>query len=239
MVLGCGRSGTSIFGELFGAISTYAYRSEPSFDLVMASDFSTPQAFKVPRESLHHPAPPGLSFPLDAFLSVAPDAAIFWIVRHPLDAIASLRVGIGRDWGHHPRPPDWRAWLARPLIERCAHHWSFLNGTGFSQTGGRAHVMRFEAMIADPELFATEACETAGIDPLAQRADISSWTRRVRDEYDRNLEAATSRAYSENRTRRRLDRWREDLSAEDLDAALPIIAPVAASFGYVLPDGSR
>src|SRR5690606_10306523 len=100
--------------------------SEPPFESVINADFARPQAFKVPRESPGFPARPGLSFPLEEFRVRAPNAAVFWIVRHPLDAVCSLRVGIGSNWGHHPRPPDWRDWLDRPLVERCAHHWAFL-----------------------------------------------------------------------------------------------------------------
>ena len=113
MVLGCGRSGTSIFGELFDHLSIYTYRSEPPFADVVDADFSSPLAFKVPRESEGFAPDTGLSFPLARLRSAAPRMRFFWIVRHPLDAICSLKVGIGKNWGHHPRPPDWEEWLAR------------------------------------------------------------------------------------------------------------------------------
>ncbi len=125
LILGCGRSGTSIFGELFEHLPGYRYRSEPPFAALLAEGYGTPQAFKVPRESPRHPPTPGLSFPLQTLLdAVQGTLAVYWQVRHPLDAIASLRVGIAKSWGHHPRPPDWRQWLERPLVERCAHHWA-------------------------------------------------------------------------------------------------------------------
>src|SRR5262245_41559406 len=124
VILGCGRSGTSIFGELFEHIPGYAYYSEPSFDEVIGLSFKDPVAIKVPRESEAHPAKAGLSFPMNVLLSVLPEQRKFyWQVRHPLDAIASLRVGIAQNWGHHPKPRDWEEWLDRPLIEQCAHHW--------------------------------------------------------------------------------------------------------------------
>lgn len=46
MVLGCGRSGTSIFGELFDYIGDYSYSSEPPFEDIMKSDFSTPRGIQ-------------------------------------------------------------------------------------------------------------------------------------------------------------------------------------------------
>jgi hypothetical protein len=134
VILGCGRSGTSIFGELFEKIPGYSYFSEPSFETVINLDFNSPVAIKVPRESSKYPAPDGLSFPIDVMLSVLPNTRkIYWQVRHPLDTIASLRVGISTNLGHHPRPPDWQEWLSKSLIERCAYHWAYINTVGFKK----------------------------------------------------------------------------------------------------------
>ena len=53
--------------------------------------------------------------------AVVPESReIFWMVRHPLDAICSPRVGISSDWGHHPRLPDWESWLTKLLLRRYA-----------------------------------------------------------------------------------------------------------------------
>jgi len=234
MILGCGRSGTSIFGELFQHIPHYTYRSEPPFEDVMAADYGTPQAFKVPRDSDRFGAPkPGLSFPLAAMRQHRPDMRFFWIVRHPLDAIASLRVGIAQDWGHHPRPPDWQDWLDRPLVERCAHHWAFVNRSGYGQVRDIARVVTFEAMIADPEAFARGVATGLGIDPDAIAGTLASWARRVQDtNNERFVEAETSRGYSRPDHRHRVGRWRENLTEEDVARAWPIVEDAAAQFGY-------
>lgn len=233
MVLGCGRSGTSIFGELFEGLAGYDYRSEPPFAEVVAADFSRPQAFKAPRESEGFPARPGLSFPLDALFAAAPDVRLFWIVRHPLDAICSLRVGIAKDWGHHPRPPDWRAWLDRPLLERCAHHWAFLNTAGFAQVRDRCVVVRFEDMLDDPRAFAERVCAAVGVDPGTEALPLSRWTARVQNSNNSAfVEAKTSRGYSRPDHSVRIARWRENLAAEDVDFIWPILAEAAERFGY-------
>ena len=83
MILGCGRSGTSIFGELFESVAGYQYKSEPAFSEVVETDFQTPWAFKVPRESEGYPPDPGLSFPLATLRRRVPAMHYFWIVRHP------------------------------------------------------------------------------------------------------------------------------------------------------------
>lgn len=236
MVLGCGRSGTSIFGELFEGLEGYAYLSEPPFDVVAASNFSRPTAFKVPRESETYPAPPGLSFPLGDYLSRATGAKIFWIVRHPLDAICSLRIGIGKDWGHHPRPPDWTSWLDRPLVERCAHHWAFLNTTGFGQVAHHASIVRFERMIAEPPTFAREVCALIGVNPDGAADHLQRWAQRVQDTNNTAfVEARTSRSYSRPDHERRVGRWRENLSPAEVERIWPIVAVAARRFGYALP----
>lgn len=233
MILGCGRSGTSIFGELFEGLAGFAYHSEPPFAEVMAADFTSPLAVKVPRESDGYPAQPGLSFPLEAFRNVAPRARIFWIVRHPLDAICSLRIGIAKDWGHHPRPPDWRDWLDRPLLQRCAHHWAFLNTHGFAQVEAQATIVRFEAMIENPLAFAQGVCAELGLDARAEQATLERWATRVQNTNNAAfVEARTSRGYSRPDHAVRVERWRENLTQDDVDLVWPIVAQPAARFGY-------
>ncbi|WP_447764865.1 sulfotransferase [Sphingopyxis panaciterrae] len=236
MILGCGRSGTSIFGELFDGLDRYTYRSEPPFEAVLTADYGTPQAFKVPRESDLHPAPPGLSFPLDRFLAAAPGARLFWIVRNPLDAVCSLRVGITKQWGHHPRPPDWKQWLARPLIAQCAHHWEFLNRTGYAEVEHRATLVRFEDMIADPAQFSAGICEKLGIDRDANAAHLAGWASRVQNSNTKDfVEARTSRGYSRPDHKVRVDRWRENLTDEEVDAIWAIVGTMALAMGYPAP----
>ena len=98
LVLGCGRSGTSIFGELFDGLAGYRYQSEPDFAEMLAS-FGPSRAAKVPRESVGYPSDPGLSFPLETLLAEHPTTRVSWIVRHPFDAVTSLRLGSARTGG--------------------------------------------------------------------------------------------------------------------------------------------
>ena len=236
MILGCGRSGTSIFGELFNHLSDYRYVSEPSFADFLQVDFSIPQAVKVPHESRGFEAPPGLSFPPTVLFERLPDLRIFWIVRHPLDAVCSLRIGIAQDWGHHPRPPDWRDWLNRPLVERCAHHWAYLNAVGYAHVEQCATVVRFEDMIADPFAFATSVTTDIGLKSGQYAAELQAWAKRVQNTNNADfVEAETSRPYSRADHTVRVGRWRENLKAADIEAIRPIIEEPARTFGYALP----
>ena len=237
MILGCGRSGTSIFGEIFEHLPIYRYRSEPSFADVMKADYSVPLAFKVPYEDAAFEAEPGLTFPLAEMQRRAPEMKYFWIVRHPLDAICSLRIGIAQNWRHHPKPPDWEEWLSRPLIDQCAHHWAFINRFGFEQVSNVAMIVRFEEMIVDPSAIAESVCEALGLNFSNYGITLSEWTGRVQDTNNDNfIEAKTSRAYSRTDHSVRVGRWRENLSSKEVKSVVPIVAEVGRAFGYSFTD---
>ena len=237
LILGCGRSGTSIFGELFKHISDYQYYSEPPFAFLKELDYTKPLAVKVPKESPEYPPTKGLSFPLDNFFVTVPgDTQVYWQVRHPLDTICSLRVGISRNWGHHPRPEDWQDWLSRPLVEQCAHHWDYINSVSFEQVKDIAKISRFEDMIADASGFAHSICKENGVDIQKHEAELNAWAQRVQDSNNKNfVEAETSRAYSTKDHKVRVGRWKENLTEDELDLIKPIIENSAARMGYELP----
>jgi hypothetical protein len=182
------------------------------------------------------PPTPGLSFPLETLLERVPgEKRFYWTVRHPLDAICSLRSGIASNWGHHPKPPDWRDWLERPLLERCAHHWSYLNTVGYAAVRGLAECRRFEDMIEDPRDFAESICRDVGLDVEAHGAELAEWADRVQDtNNERFVEAKTSRNYSRPDHSRRVGRWRENLTPEEVETLRPMVREAAEQFGYDL-----
>lgn len=237
MILGCGRSGTSIFGELFEHLGPYTYASEPPFERVVSGRLHGAQAFKVPHESDGFPPDLGLSFPLEALTERLPGTRIFWIVRHPLDAVCSLKVGIANAWGHHPRPPHWQDWLSRPLVLQCAHHWQSINSHGFRRVESIATLVHFESMIADPHAFALRACGEVGLDPGSEEAALAAWADRVQDtNNERFVEAITSRGYSRADHSVRVGRWRENLSETEVDSIWSIVGETARVFGYDRPE---
>ena len=236
VILGCGRSGTSIFGEFFQHLSPYMYFSEPAYKEVKQFDFSQPIAIKVPTESEGFSTTEGLSFPLEDLLATIPDPkTIFWQVRHPLDTICSLKVGISKNWGHHPRPLDWQNWLDKPLVQQCAHHWNYLNTVGFEKVEHLVKISTFESAILDTQNFAHQICDVIGIDREVELKNITDWCNRVQNTNNQHfVEAMTSRAYSTKDHQVRVGRWKENLTSEEFEMVLPIVKNTAKQFGYFL-----
>lgn len=236
LILGCGRSGTSIFGELFEALPGFTYLSEPPLDAI-APQTSGSLAVKVPQEAAGGSSAIGLPASVDELVGAMPALlTLFWIVRDPLDAICSLRPGIADGWGHHPRPPDWKDWLDRPLVARCAHHWATINGAGYDHVRDIAVVQRFESMIARPLQTARDVALRVGVE-LSDEVSfhLDEWARRVQDtNSDRFVEARGSRRRSRPDHSRRVGRWRENLTTADVELIRPIVADSAGAFGYDL-----
>lgn len=236
IILGCGRSGTSIFGELFEHLPEYTYYSEPPFADLLIYNYASPVAAKVPKESPGFASSPGLSFPWETLLATVPEPrTIFWQVRHPLDTICSLRVGIANNWGHHPRPPDWQNWLNRPLLERCAHHWNHINSVGLATVKNWATMRRFEDMLANPRHFAEQVGQQLQLDTSRRAAALDAWAQRVQNTNNAQfVEAKTSRAYSRPDHTVRVGRWEENLSEEEIARIRPIIQGTAEGLEYML-----
>ncbi len=64
---------------------------------------------------------------------------------------------------------------------------------------------------------------------------MAAWAARVRDRNDEHfVEAQTSRRHSRPDHDRRVGRWHDDLTDEEVAAARPIVSGAAAAFGYDL-----
>lgn len=241
IILGCGRSGTSIFGELFESLPSYrgGYRFEPAFDELRAIDFkSGPVAVKVPKLPAGQRMTPGLPFLLEDLLAVVPEPrVIFWQVRHPLDTICSLRPGIAANWSHNPKPPDWMEWQTRPIVVQCARHWQHINETGYLAVRDIATVMHYEDLVCDPHHFARQVCDKTGVDMVDHAEAIEAWAARVGNaKSPDSYEAKRQVHWSRQDHATRIERWRENLSPEDVEMVRPVVESAARLHSYDLPE---
>ena len=101
-----------------------------------------------------------------------------------------------------------------------------------------ATLVRFEDMISDPGDFARRVCGVLGLNYPDRQSELASWEDRVQNSNNAKfVEARTSRAYSRPDHSVRIERWRENLTAQELAQVIPIVSDTAGSFGYRLPDG--
>jgi hypothetical protein len=235
VILGCGRSGTSIFGELFEHLPGYRYLFEPPFAALGKIDWSAgPVATKVPKRPPGEATTDGLPFALDELLAIIPEPRIFyWQIRHPYDAVCSLQPGISEGWSHNPRPPDWTEWLDKPVVMRCARHWQYINEVGFKAAQEFVRRTRYEDMVDDPIGFARQKCEEIGVGAdvvgAAQWAALVS-NRKASDSY----EAKHQVRWSRQDHKRRVERWRENLSSSDIEMIAPIVRAAGRLHGYAI-----
>jgi hypothetical protein len=237
IILGCGRCGTSIFGELFETVGVHRYYFEPSLEDVRRMNFDLGAvAMKVPKAPIGTPMTPGLPFQLEELLALVPlPRAIFWQVRNPLDAVCSLRPGIEANWSHNPKPPDWEDWLHRPLIERCARHWSYINLNGYRAVRQFSALSRYETLVRNPCTAAIAACALAGCGGTEYEEAILRWAATVSNRKAAPAyEAKRQVVWSRQDHSVRMERWRENLTSDEVAAVREIVAEAAAEVGYAV-----
>ena len=67
--------------------------------------------------------------------------------------------------------------------------------------------------------------------------EVEAWAERVQDTNNKNfVEAECSKPYSTQDHNKKVGRWRENMSLEEVIMALPLVQDGAANFNYRLPD---
>ena len=91
-------------------------------------------------------------------------------------------------------------------------------------------------MLRDPKGFAIQICSDIGVDAEECETELAAWSERVQDtNNERFVEAKTSRNYSRPDHQKKIGRWKENLSLDELRQVIPIVRDTAKSFDYVLP----
>lgn len=92
-------------------------------------------------------------------------------------------------------------------------------------------------MLAAPHDFARQISAGVGLDWTEHEADLRCWSQRVQNSNNEHfIEAKTSRTYSRLDHKYRIDRWKENLTMDEINEALLIIGKTASVFGYQMPD---
>lgn len=258
-IIGCARSGTSILGEAIAAHPRVAYLFEASDlwnaalaehddDRLLAED-ATDAARSEARRRFEDAvaASPGdvlveknpkhvLRIPfLDA---VFPDSRFVHILRDGRDVIASLMFrNRGSSWGHL-KTPGWRDLLARyPEANhmRCAYQWrdavtaARRDALELRLGPDRYREVRYEDLVQDPRRVMEDLLPFLGLDA---HAAIDAFLPKIQDATERSYHARKQvRHYIENHSRR-VGRYRENLTADQLRDVEEVCGPLLHELHY-------
>lgn len=230
LLFGCPRSGTSILGELFEHIPGYQFYFEPSLTRVQRLDHgSWDWALKNPIGP--QPWTPGMACDLDDLFAAVPDPVSVFIVRHPLDAVCSLRPGMALGWNHGPPPPGSDN-ITDPL-RRATAIWNWVNNEGHTNLTERQVplLVTFEALVNDSDTEITRILEHCKI-PVP--ATIGRYTSLISDRTGGYEAKHQDRWVTEDHDRR-VGRWRNQITDAELAVTWAAVAATAARFGYEEP----
>ena len=257
-LVGCARSGTSIFGEALAAHPDVAYFFElspmwnaalpPRDDHRLERSDATPDVARSVYESLAREAG-GVDGDVlleknpkhvlrVAFLDrLFPWARLLHILRDGRDTVASLMFrNRGERWGHL-EVPGWRELLERHPEKnhvRCAYQWR--DAVVTARREGRALgedrylEVRYEDLVREPRKTLRRTLEFLGLSPASE---VDGFCEKVQDETAGSYHARRQvRHYVENH-RRRLGRYRENLGEEEQDEVLAVCGDLLRELGYL------
>ena len=257
-LLGCARSGTSIFGEALAShpAVTYLFELSPTWNSIVeegadhrleAAAADPELARRVYDEfSGHLRGAPGevlleknpkhvLRLPFLAALF--PWGRFIHIIRDGRDTAASLMFrNRGDGWGHL-QVPGWRDLLQRYPKEnhiRCAHQWRIAVETarcdGALLGGARYLEIRYEDLVRSPLAIAGEALAFMGLDAPSAVAEFCG---KIQDETEGSYHALKQvRHYVDNHSRR-IGRYCENLDPDQVAEVEEACGETLADLGYL------
>jgi hypothetical protein len=233
VILGCGRSGTSILGELFEHLPEYKYLFEPQLSEIKEykKDHKSIIACKVPKGGSR--LTEGLACDMNELLEIlGSNTKIIWIVRNPLDTICSLRPGIEDNWNHNPRPPDYLELLNKPWHIKCSYHWNFINKNGFKSANkfGKVLVLKYEDFINNP----TQSIQIV-LDYINSKTPLNNldkYTKLIRNSTKNSYHAKFQVHWFRNNHSSRIGRYKENMSEKEINESLMIVNKTKDQFFY-------
>jgi len=92
--------------------------------------------------------------------------------------------------------------LDKLLLEQCAYHWNYLNTVGYEKVADLVTISRFEDAVLNSINYAENICQLINV------------------------------PYSTKDHKVKVGRWKENLTAEEIDIIWPMVRTTAEQFGY-------
>jgi hypothetical protein len=165
-----------------------------------------------------------------------PHGKFIHILRDGRDTVCSLMFrNRGPRWGHL-EIPGWKELLAafpRKNHVRCAHQWrdsvTIARADARALPAGRYVEVRYEDLLAEPAATARGLLEFMGLDP---HPHVDAFLPKIQDATEGSYHAKRQvRHYVENHSRR-VGRYEENLTAEELEEVEEVCGALLRELGY-------
>lgn len=237
IIQGCGRSGTSILGELFEHLPLFEYYFEPHLEDLDNEILKGQQniAIKVPKGG--GVLTSGLACNMDKLINlIGDDYKLLWIVRNPLDTICSLKAGIESNWAHNPKPPNYLEMMNYSWYIKSAFHWKFINEKGLKslQNYGIVQIVKYESLVTNSENVVTNILKFLGLEK--NNFHLDDYIRNISDNVDGSYHAKKQVYWFRDDHTKRVNRYKENLNQQEIEEIKEVLNNIPEIFGYYLSE---
>jgi len=163
--------------------------------------------------------------------AIFPEAKIIHVVRDGRDVACSMVPGCGgKEWAHL-KPPSWKQlFLCYEGPLRCALAWKEVMEIALQDLAEVPHLqIRYEDLIRDPPGTARSLLTYLG---LQEHPAVMEFCDKIQDTTLNSYHAQHQVRWYRDDHRRRVGRWRENLSEEEQGIINHLLAPLLIRLGY-------
>ncbi|UCD38063.1 MAG: sulfotransferase [Fidelibacterota bacterium] len=252
-LIGVARSGTSILGELIASHPEvkYIFEVHPIWELGGEGEngshrltelHAKPYVANWIRKWFSTQAEPGRllleknprnSLRVPYLNAIFPAGKIIHIVRDGRDAACSMVPGCGGEQWSHLKPPSWQQFFHQYQgVIRCAHAWREAISIALDDLAKVDHLqVRYEDLVQTPADVAREVLAYLELDA---NPEVDSFCNNIQNSTADSYHAGVQTMWYRENHSVRVQRYRENMTAEELRTVNTLLAPILQKLGYPL-----
>jgi len=163
-----------------------------------------------------------------------PDAKFLHIFRDGRDVTCSLKKGMEDDlWAHH-RPPGWKKFQNKSVVEKCAWLWNEIinNISTDKQKIPSEDFLQvcYEDLVLNPEKTMKKVFEFFGIPFEKHQEELC---KKVQDEMAGSYQSKISEKWIVKNHKKRIGRYKENLNPNELEMVEAILSENNSKLNYI------